>query len=364
MGNEVKVESAQGGGEVATLLLNHNFRPEALRPFIGKDGRSYIDNHQGMVANSEGRIVDSYGKPMLATNAATLRKDEWIFLDKVVTPVFRKRLRAVTDLQTDGLVMNLPNGMGHTVLQSQNSSDTNDADASMDGVTRSDNDRELFDQVSLPLPIMHKDFSYTAREIATSRNNGIPLDTSGAVIAARKVAEGIEKMTCGTFGTYTFAGGSVYGYENYASRLTKTMTAPTASGWTQETTYTEVLAMRQQAEAAFHYGPFMLYASTSWGQYLDAKSISTTVNQMTLRENLRSIEGINDVRTLDFLSASTMILVQMDIETVRLIDGMDITTVQWPSDGGMKLNFKVMAIQVPQIRKDYNGNTGIVHGSY
>ncbi len=40
---------------------------------------------------------------------------------------------------------------------------------------------------------------------------------------------------------------------------------------------------------------------------------------------------------------------------------MDITTVQWESVGGMRLNFKVMAIQVPQLRADHYGNCGILH---
>ena len=44
--------------------------------------------------------------------------------------------------------------------------------------------------------------------------------------------------------------------------------------------------------------------------------------------------------------------------------GADITTVQWESHGGMQINFKVMAIMVPQLRADFTGQTGIVHGSY
>jgi hypothetical protein len=42
---------------------------------------------------------------------------------------------------------------------------------------------------------------------------------------------------------------------------------------------------------------------------------------------------------------------------------MDITTVQWESHGGMQLNFKVMCLMLPQLRTDFYGNTGIVHGS-
>jgi hypothetical protein len=40
-----------------------------------------------------------------------------------------------------------------------------------------------------------------------------------------------------------------------------------------------------------------------------------------------------------------------------------MTTVQWEEQGGLLLNFKIMAIMVPQLRADHNGNTGIVHGT-
>ncbi len=53
----------------------------------------------------------------------------------------------------------------------------------------------------------------------------------------------------------------------------------------------------------------------------------------------------------------------MTTDVVREVIGMDVTTVQWETKGGMQLNFKVMAILVPQIRADQNSNTGIVHGT-
>lgn len=362
--SDAQVTMLQGGGDMADLLIQNNFRPECLRPFVGKDGRGYVDTFAGMKQNDDGKLVESWGDPRLVSNAATLTKDAWIHLDTEVTDVFRKRLRVTQDLIDMGLTYNLANAMGTTVLQYEQHSDTNDAETSMDGETQGDNDRPLIDRDSLPIPIIHKDFSFSARDIAVSRNGGAPLDTTSARIAARKVAESVEKYVCGTNGTYTFGGGTIYGLENFTDRLTKTMTAPTASGWTQETTYTEVLAMRQQAYAVNCFGPYMIYASTSWDQYLDAKSIGTTVNQMTLRENLNSINNVLGVKTVDYLSANTMILVQMDRETIELVMGMPVTTVQWDSQGGMRKNFKVMAIMLPRVRSDYNSAAGIVHGSY
>ena len=73
-----------------------------------------------------------------------------------------------------------------------------------------------------------------------------------------------------------------------------------------------------------------------------------------------------DVRRLDFLKpadshAYTLLLVQMTPDVARAVVGMDMTVVQWPSMGGLRLNFKVMSIQVPQLRADYNGQCGIMH---
>jgi hypothetical protein len=57
----------------------------------------------------------------------------------------------------------------------------------------------------------------------------------------------------------------------------------------------------------------------------------------------------------------TLILVQLTSEVARAVNGMDITTVQWEEKGGMRLHFKVMAIQVPQLRADYYGQMGLLH---
>mgnify|MGYP000023505374 CR=1 FL=1 len=82
----------------------------------------------------------------------------------------------------------------------------------------------------------------------------------------------------------------------------------------------------------------------------------------TLRDRIGKIQGVGRPMTLDFLSGYQIILCQRSADVARGVVGMDITTVQWPSNGGMQVNFKVMAIMVPQLRHDYYNRTGIVHG--
>ena len=120
--------------------------------------------------------------------------------------------------------------------------------------------------------------------------------------------------------------------------------------------------MRQSSVNAYHYGPWRLYFGTSWLQYLD-EDYSSAKGDNTVRERLEAIDGITSVSTLDYLTGYQVLLVQQTTDVVREVIGMDVTTLQWETNGGMLQNFKVMAILVPQIRADQNSNTGIVHGN-
>ena len=347
--------NGQGHGDVATKLLANNFDPHCLRPYVAEDGQSYVT-----VMNQAG----VHEAVPIGNAQATLRKDDWKILDDAVVKAAKPRLKAVADLRGSGLEYTIPNGMGKTVLETETQSDISDAIISMDGLRESKGDRPEFELSNLPLPIIHKDFDYSARQVMASRNGGSPLDTTTAELAGRRVAEQAEKLLLGVSSSYSYGGGTIYGYTNHTSRLTKAMTIPTDGGWTPATTVNEVLAMRLQAQQAYHYGPYRLYCSLPWDTYLD-DDYSSAKGDNTLRERLMKIDGIQDVSTLDYLSSTAyiMVLVQMTSDTVREVVGMDITVVQWESKGGMQLNFKVLAILVPQLRADFNGNMGLVHGT-
>lgn len=338
-------------GDVADKLLACGFNPSVLRPFLGSDGRSYMTVIKNGVASAQ---------PIMNATA-TLRYEDWKILDDVIVKVAKQRLRAVADLRAAGNSYTIPNGMGKTVLQTETQSDIDAATVSMDGLVAGPNDRPVFELTNLPLPIISKDFSFSARQLEASRSGGSPLDTSTAELAARRVAEMAEQLLIGVASSYTYGGGTLYGYTNFPSRITRTITAPTAVGWTGGTLIDEILAMRQDAYDAYHYGPFMLYNSPAWDRYLDADL--KAASDRTLRERINAIEGFSSMKTLDYLTNYDIVMIQMTSDVAREIIGMDITSLQWDSNGGLLKNFKVMAILVPQLRADQNGNTGIVHGS-
>lgn len=343
--------NGQATGDVASVLLANNMDPRCLRPYVGGDGRSYID----VTINGE-------EKAQLIQNAtATLRKDDWKLLDTAIIKAAKPRLMAVADLRGAGLQFVMPNGMAHTVLQHETQSDISAATISMDGLRQSDGDRPVFELNNLPLPIIHKDFDFSVRQVMASRTGGSALDTSTAELAGRRVAEMAEQLLLGVASSYAYGGGTLYGYTNFPSRATKSMTAPSSSN--HATTLLEVLQMKKQSQDMYHYGPWFCYCSTSWDPYMD-EDYSTQYPGQTLRKRIGQIRGIDEPVTLDYLPANTLILVQKTSDVCREVVGMDISTVQWESHGGMQLNFKVMAILVPQLRADQNGNTGIVHGSH
>jgi hypothetical protein len=261
-------------------------------------------------------------------------------------------------------------------LEYEAMSDPGEAIVSMDVLDDGRTDSPLFKLRSLPLPITHSDFYFSARRLAVS--GGMRLDTTMGEASGRRIAESVEKTTIGvetgvTFGTQTTGYGThdgtstVYGYTNLPARITKTnMTAPTAGGWVPDTTYNELLGMIETMNTNKFYGPFMLYTSTDWSQYMHrvySLSGGNTPGQ-TLRSMILDHEDIVDVRRLDYLTSTfTWILVQMQPETAQAVIGMPIRTVQWESQGGQRLNFKTMCIMVPRLRYDYNGVAAILHGT-
>jgi len=344
--------NGQAQGAVATTLLANGFDVAALRPWVGKDGRHYI-------AKNEGGKLKSV--PLPVANA-TLRHEEWKILDEAIVMAAKERLRVVADIRAAGLTFNIPNGMGKTVLETETVSDITSATISMDPARQSEGDRPEYDLTNLPLPVIHKDFYFNARQLAASRNIGASIDTTMGQLAARRVSEEAERLLLGVSSTYAYGGGTIYGLTNFPSRLTRTLISPLESDWTPAQTVQDVLAMRQQSEDAHHYGPWVVYNSPSWDQFLD-DDYSSQKGDNTLRQRLEAISGIQGVRTADHLTGYQLVLVQMTSDVIREVIGMDITTVQWETMGGMRLHFKVMAILVPQLRADHYGNTGIVHGS-
>lgn len=343
-----KVEINGLTGPVAHKLLTNGMDINVLKPFLGSDGRSYIT-----------KLVNGQPKAVPILNTATLRKDEWEQLDEAVIRTAQDRLTGVADLYSRNLVHRIGNGLGKTVLEYEDLSNITDAEISMDAMTPGQKDRPVYDAKYLPLPVIFKDFSYSSRILAASRNGkGQPLDTTTAAMAADRVADKIEDMLFNGASTYTYGGGTIYGYTDYPNSNSVTLSSNwDASAKTGEQILDDVRAMKQASIEAKHYGPFILYIPTNYETILDDDFKSES--DLSIRQRILKIANIQEVKVADKLSDDEVVLVQTTGEVVRMVEGLPIQTVEWEEGGGFVTNYKVLTIMIPQIRSDQAGNCGV-----
>lgn len=428
---------SQGGGVAGQMMSPFSgqvmFDPGFRRPYIDKNDNLAVTVNTGRWTIERGertpikehilvRDLVQNGIPLpggFVTNATALRKEEWLELDKTVLKSARYRMRLYSDINTLAGSFGGFNGMGKMILEHETMADPGEAIVDMNGLTEGRSDETQFQLEGLPLPITHSDFWVDARRLAISRNTGTPFDSNMGEACSRRVGEMVEKTSIGNVTGVTYGGNStqvggygrtstVYGLTNFTNRLTRTGFRPTGNGragtgWTPTDLIYDVLAAIDQLRANKFYGPWMIYHSNDWDQYLDRDYFTTTgvggvagLSTATLRKRLCMIgegdgtgEGatgnsnqvIKGCRRLDFMFGTAqstssgnaqsaevntlypfaILLVQMTPDVIRAVNGLDVTTVQWEEKGGMLLKFKVMCIQVPQIRADFYGNCGVLH---
>ena len=318
------------------MMMRHGVSPQALKPCVEAKN------------------------PQVRANAL-LTRDSWEDFDRQVNDAAQERLAAVADLYALGLIRDIPNAMGRTILTYEKLTDMTPAEYSMDPAARTITSRREYTPVQLPFPVTHKDFDIGIREIRAHQDRGEPLDDSHIRNAGRMVAEGLEDLLL--VGGPTFGGLPIYGYTTHPDRNTEafgTNGAWSAAAKTGENILADVIQMITRLEADKYFGPYRLYIS---GAYSAKLGSDFKINSdKTIIQRLREIDSIGGIRYCDRLSAAVL-LVQGTSDVVQWADGESIQTIMWDLEGGMKVAFKCMAMQIPIVKSDANGNSGICHMS-
>lgn len=340
-----------------------------MRPFIGQDGESYVSVYK----SGDPQIKTNWAVvPSLQLNA-TLQRDEWKALDDAVMRAKDYRLGGFDDIIGRGLTYNLGNAMGTTVLEWHDVTGELKADMTMDAITRTQNNRPDWNYNYLPIPIIHVDYEINSRELATSRNMGNPLDTTMAERAARAVQEYLENLM---FTNMVFNYGekdsrnrnTIYSLVNHPDRHQITLGYHwDDSGVTGKQIVDEVISWKAHSIANRFYGPWMMYIPSAYETKLDEDytgSNPDTNPNNTIRSRIigaNGISGILGIKVIDTLAADTILFVQMTSDVVRVVRGLPLQNVQWGEEGNFVTKFKVLTIQVPQIRSDPEGRSGVLH---
>jgi hypothetical protein len=364
------------------------------RPFINEKGQSCVTLNTGEFEEKDGIIYPKQrthfvselmrrGRFNPTFNNVGLRKQQWQYLDKRLYGVVRDKLIAWSDLAASSSVGGF-DAFGKLTYEYEAVNDPGEAMVSMDGRAAGRDDALRYSLRSIPLPIYHSDFTIGLRMEAVSKSNGgtgmstVRLDSAGA-----RVAEMIEDTVIGTitgpaYGTVSTGPGAhtgtsqVYGYLNFPYRIEK-HDLHTPDGTNPDDIVQDLIEMRELLYEQNFDGPFMVYMSTDWDQWLDldygifSGTSYALAPGKTLRERVMSIGGIKGIKRLPRLRSSTnpytIIMVQMTSEVAEAINGATPRIQQWESRGGWELNFRVWAIQVPILRFDINERCGIVVGT-
>lgn len=392
-------------GPLAPVLnaarLGQSFVPELLQPWLDDDDRPCVTlplygkhklNKEGEpVYNEAGEPVwqrqdilcaelEKMGRASLRQlsplwNTSFMRKNEWFRVQSRVIQATRQRIRAWNDLAAANPITGF-DGMGTYAFEYEMENDPGEAIRHMEIIGDLRHDETQYKIGSIPLPVTQSGFHYTQRRMANAAMNGRSVANRTADKAGRRIAESMERVTIGTSTGVTWGTRSTgvqphegtsteYGYTNAPWRFAKTdLHTPSASS--PEQILEDLIEMRETLIANGFYGPFNVYYSTGYDRFFSDdyfRTGGTSVNRI-VRERLAAIEDIGAIRRLDFLTSGyQLIMTDMSNDTAEAVIGMDVTVVQWPEMGGALQKFRAMMIAAPLIHRNYDGETGIVHGT-
>ena len=370
---DVHMPGTVPSNEMMTGLLNARKNPGRFRPFIGNNGMRCISVQDGWKVDKNtgmpeydpktGNRVPNYRTvqaPPLVANDTIFTRDQWIHFDNVILRVNQENLGFTDDLKADGLEVVIPNGFGKTVVKSQRVGHFGSSTISMSGISKGHNDRPEFDDIGVPLPIIHCDMFFDSRDQAISEGSGFELDATALEEGQRKNLELLEDVCIGnTAVPITVGGFSIYGVLNAPNTNGYVLTSvPGDVGWTPATLIGQLASMMKILYDDNHPGPYTVYFGKAWLEYMNA-DYSATNATLNLQQKILAMIGIKRVRILNRLSGWSIIMMDAKTNTIRLLNGMNWTTMQWTTDGGMMLWLKIMGIKVPEIRQDKAGQSGI-----
>jgi uncharacterized linocin/CFP29 family protein len=215
-----------------------------------------------------------------------------------------------------------------------------------------------FTNANMPIPIFHKEWFYNLRHLEAARRNGRNVETDHAQQATRKVAELIERTI---FSGLAIAGGNIYGLTTHPLRKTLAVTAD----WNTATGPQIVGDVRRAVDQLalppnLMEGPYLLFVARNHQFHLDDDYAPGTNQTDSILDRIRRVTGISDVIFTNRLTTGA-VLIQLSNDVIDMVDGLAPTVVEWDSHAGFQHNFKIFAIQLPRVRANGSGQTGIAH---
>lgn len=296
---------------------------------------------------------------MLQTNASaptSVRHEDFLSIQQILTEVRRKNLNGIADLMAAGL--SFPEKITTQIVGFESESDGKDAIQEMNPETY-DNDDSEFILDNVPLPITHASFNVKWRQLGFDYKRQVSVRTR-----TRKVMERLEKTLFNGNSdikvNFNGAPSQIFGYTNLPGVATGIV-----SDWTNNAERDKIVpeAIDQVGalwtDATVQDNSVIMYVSTKLFPILQKQFLSSHPT-IKIIDELRNIQWIKDVKHSINLSDKEVVMVEMEANTVQLAVASDVIAVPH-----IKLTpiaaqpFTVYAAMVQLFRKDANDKIGI-----
>lgn len=346
----------------AMTATNGRLDLSALRPYVNKAGQPVVSIRTG-----EFETIQNNGKSLIVpkmkavpVHNALLRRYEWEQIDAAVLDVVRAPNVALNDFLRLGLTQRL-DGLGVIVSTYEQLGDMTEANVSMEGIVRGEQDRAPFIPQSIPVPLIHKDFQLSLRHLESSRRGGgETLDTTQARVATRRVQDKVDDIIFNGHGTKVGDTNQIYGLTNKPQRIQKTATECGGGDFGTAGNFYKALngAIAFLRELGY-YGRYGVYiSSTQYAQTNTLVSGTAISERQAAMTQLPEVAFINQAHKLN---DGEMIVFQLSSDVADLAIAQDVTPVQWEGLGGFMIDFRIFTALTIRVKHDANGNCGIVH---
>jgi hypothetical protein len=304
-------------------------------------------------------------------SAALLPEEYWKYMDETVTAVGHEELVGIQDLKDAPGVVKVIDGMTADVYTERRASGVNNAIVRTTPDNRGEVQKQDYDTHGVPLPVTFQEYEMDVKKARMAARGGLPIETNLLEECVVSVAQTLEQTL---FNGTDFEGNilkwhgyQLYGYTNFPDRNQYTIPVSWATA-NPKAIVDDVILMMKASRQAKHYGGWTLYIPWQYQERLDEDYLTGVGNDYpisgSIENRLMQLKGLEAIKVSDFLADDNIILAELKPRSIRLIEGLPIRVIAWDGDNApyWRHLFKVIAMTVPFLKADYNGNSGIVHG--
>lgn len=317
--------------------------------------------HKWQLIDAKGELItNGDDKQALLTNAdGSVRHEDFLVIRDMVIEVRRRDLHAISDLRDAGLSFTV--AIGDQLIGFESVNEFQEAKQEMNPNSFDNNDT-TFTETFVPNPITHSTFSVPWRQGGFDYKRSLGLSES-----LRQVSERLEEtVTNGNANVVVNFNGTnhaIFGYTNDPNRGTGTI-----SDWTVEANRDKItnelieeIGAMWTDQGGVKNDSVMVYVANDIWNILQKDYIIGQVSE-SIADRMKKIAQVKDVKPLEKLASTQVVLVEMERRTVELAVASDIiVTPHTKTNVMMPQVMTTYAAMVHKIKADNEGNTGIRH---